>query len=466
MRVFKLLKYLRFIFSGSFLALFTYIFIRSLDPFSLVTNYFLRFDPLIFLTNIKNDPLTIGIISLIFVLTLLLGRFFCGWICPMGTLIEIIDFITRIIPFGSALFRTKKNQPLNFTFIRHSPSLFILAVIAPTIFFMPPVLQFFHPNIWIVRIFSLSLSGIIFLTLLIVTSLISRRFWCRYICPLGALYGLIAKFSIFSLKIKSCSHCTRCNACPMGAANYKTGEIIKSQCILCFEYEYSCPTRGFEYSLHTLPPNLPKPAFQTYSPSRRNFLRQFSTLVGGLAIGSILSTIETRTRTKLLRPPGVVDETEFIERCLRCFQCVRSCPNKIIKITGVEAGFSNFLTPHLSFEEYGCDYYCQVCQTVCPNGAIPLQSLKLKQITPIGKAKIDTSLCVVYKKATNCLVCEEFCPIPEKAIVPIEKRVTKDKKSITLRYPLVITSRCNGCGICEANCPVTPKAIQVFKKPI
>jgi ferredoxin len=112
----------------------------------------------------------------------------------------------------------------------------------------------------------------------------------------------------------------------------------------------------------------------------------------------------------------VVDEVRFVENCLRCLQCVRSCPNQIIKITGAAHGFASLYTPHLEFRPYGCDYFCQVCQQVCPNKAIPLQTLAEKQTTPIGEARIDEKVCVVFKDKVNCLVCEEVCPVPEKAI--------------------------------------------------
>ena len=167
--------------------------------------------------------------------------------------------------------------------------------------------------------------------------------------------------------------------------------------------------------------------------------------------------------TTLLRPPGVVDEAQFIERCLRCLQCVQSCPNEIIRITGPRAGLASLMTPHLEFGEYGCDYLCQVCQKVCPNFAIPLQTLEEKQATPIGKAKISEDDCVVFRDKLNCLVCEEVCPVPGKAITIRQETVLKDGERIVLRYPEMDDAKCIGCGICEAGCPATPIAIVVKK---
>jgi len=166
----------------------------------------------------------------------------------------------------------------------------------------------------------------------------------------------------------------------------------------------------------------------------------------------------------LLRPPGVVIEARFLENCLRCQQCVRSCPNGIIKIADQRHGLASLFTPHLRFGPYGCDYYCQVCQQVCPNRAIPLQRLEDKQKTPIGVARIDESACVVYKQGFNCLVCEEVCPVPGKAI-RYEVKENPEDPAQALQEPKMIADRCIGCGICEARCPAEPVAIRVFAIP-
>jgi MauM/NapG family ferredoxin protein len=242
----------------------------------------------------------------------------------------------------------------------------------------------------------------------------------------------------------------------MDAADYKEESILNHQCILCFDYEHRCPVAGFTYQ------HMPKPV-KAVDYSRRSFLKTGGVFFGGLLFGSVFSIFDKTVKTSLLRPPGVSKETEFVQRCLRCFQCVESCPNQIIKITRFEAGFDSLFTPHLEFREYGCDYNCQVCQLVCPNFAIPRQTLSDKQQSKIGLASIDQDLCVVFAQDTNCLVCEEFCPIPEKAIKIDEKSKLINGRNTVLKYPVVDKTLCIGCGICEAFCPVYEKAIRVFR---
>jgi len=451
MKAFRILS--QFLFFG----LFVYIFIRSLDPFSTLLNPFLRFDPLIYLTHLTPlHSIILPVIGLI-LLTFLLGRFFCGWVCPLGSLIDGIDAL--LIPLRRFKPLRKAEEWLKVRLTFTPPAWFLLGAVLVTVFFTPPVLQFFHPNVWIIRIFSLSASGIGFLCFLFVSAALTRRLWCKYLCPLGALYGLISKLSILRLSITKCSKCGRCDTCPMHAAEFRTRRIHTHQCILCFDYEHRCPVGGFSFALPTLPEKSQRPTDE----SRRKFLKSGALVMYGIVFGSFFSLIDRTRKTRLLRPPGVMNEPRFVERCLRCFQCVESCPNRIIKITGMDAGLDSLFTPHLEYRENGCDFNCQVCQQVCPNFAIPMQSLEEKQKSKIGLAAIDENLCVVFSQDTNCLVCEEFCPVPYKAIKVIEKEKEVNGEHTILRYPVVDAELCIGCGMCEAFCPVVSRAIIVYR---
>jgi ferredoxin len=361
------------------------------------------------------------------------------------------------------------------------------------------LVPYFHPNVWIVRVFSRSVSGLVFLGLLAASSLFGRRLWCVYLCPLGALFGLLAQAPLPRLRITRCSRCGACSRCPMQAADGEGRAVLAHQCILCFELEASCPVAGFGYRSAAR-----ERRAEAFDPSRRRFLITSASLAGGALLGGLLASLGAlaggrwasggstlaggrssgpqvggsagratpasgsapHTTTSLLRPPGVADEAAFLRRCLRCLHCVQSCPNQIIAVSGMEGGIAGLFTPRLRFDRYGCDFRCQVCQLVCPNGAIPRQTLAEKQETPIGIASIDEQTCVVFKDSTPCLVCEEVCPTPQKAIVfSREKRIRRPSGSVvSLKFPSVEESRCIGCGICQANCPADQPAITVSRK--
>ena len=306
-----LFKRLRVVSQAVFLSVFVYTFIRSLDPFSVVQNPFLRFDPLIFLTNPRPDFFLIAPIAGLIALTLVFGRFFCGWVCPMGSLMELSDFIFS--------FPRKANpaaihaSPHSFL-VRFPPALVVLGAVVVSVFTTTSLLPFFHPNVWIVRILSHSVLGLVFLGLVFLSSLFGRRLWCVYLCPLGALYGVLSRVSFFRLRIERCSRCGACDRCPMQAADFRTREILPHQCILCFHFEKSCPVEGFRYGpvaragMSTL--RAPRRAGgASFDPSRREFLVRGAGLLGGAMIGGVLASLggfstrrgETRSSSVLAR---------------------------------------------------------------------------------------------------------------------------------------------------------------------
>ena len=127
----------------------------------------------------------------------------------------------------------------------------------------------------------------VFMLHLVLLSFFSRRFWCTTICPLGALYGLIATFGVFRLHIRECSGCAHCNICPMKAAQYKTKTILLHQCILCSEFEALCPVDGFVYSPITIGRE------HVPDETRRMILKQGGLIAGGVLAGSLFSILDS-----------------------------------------------------------------------------------------------------------------------------------------------------------------------------
>jgi len=165
---------------------------------------------------------------------------------------------------------------------------------------------------------------------------------------------------------------------------------------------------------------------------------------------------------KLLRPPGVIND-HLLATCIRCGECSTVCPTNAIQLAVTEAGVEGFWTPILVPRIGYCDYSCNACGQVCPVEAIPPLSLENKRKQVIGKAQIDQNRCLPWAEGEDCIVCEEMCPIPEKAIYLEEAQViTSEGEEITIQRPVVIHNLCTGCGICENKCPVSGEAaIQV-----
>jgi len=143
---------------------------------------------------------------------------------------------------------------------------------------------------------------------------------------------------------------------------------------------------------------------------------------------------------------------------------MKVCPQNALYPSGFRDGFYSLYTPVLIPRLGYCEYNCSLCGQVCPTAAIPRLPLEQKQKAVIGRAVVDRNLCLPYAKKTPCLVCEEHCPIPEKAI-KLESSVEKNGTGqlVTLGKPVVDERLCTGCGICEYVCPLEERAaIQIY----
>jgi MauM/NapG family ferredoxin protein len=188
--------------------------------------------------------------------------------------------------------------------------------------------------------------------------------------------------------------------------------------------------------------------------------------MGASVVGVALAGVEPiarRGRATLIRPPGAT-LTDFSALCIRCGACVRVCPTQGLQPSLFEGGLQNLMTPRLVPRLGYCSYSCNACGQVCPTGAIPELALEDKQHTPIGLARIDRDRCLPWAYNIPCIVCEEVCPVADKAIWLEEvEAVNAQGETVLLQRPRVIKELCNGCGICEYQCPMGGEsAVRVY----
>ncbi len=152
-------------------------------------------------------------------------------------------------------------------------------------------------------------------------------------------------------------------------------------------------------------------------------------------------------RRGLLRPPGSVDEEEFLARCIRCQRCAQVCSKKAIRLLGPGYGRLEG-TPVIVPETSACDL-CLACGDACPAGAIrPLERMDQARM---GTAGVDPRLCVSHAGTGICGACFTVCPLRGKAI-----------RQGLYNRPTVFPDACAGCGLCEEACIVEAnKAIRV-----
>jgi MauM/NapG family ferredoxin protein len=482
-------------------ALYIYLLFAALQrrvAFPLADLFF-RLNPLAVLTAMIADRAWIPRLALALVtlaLTLLLGRVWCGWICPLGTLLEWvrlrpteagflretrllrrIKYILLLLILAMALFgslallifdpitlftrtMTAAVLPaLNQTVTAAERALYPIAFLRPVIDWIERVLR--GP---VLPVIQPAFSGGTFIFLLFLSILalnaLADRFWCRYLCPLGGLLGLISKVTLLRPVVQPacnrCGHCVR--DCRLDAIDTGTGyEIVPSECTVCLDCLAACPEQGIGFEWRWRPAPV-----QEYDPTRRQVL----TALGIGAVGLALLRTDARAKkpdAHFIRPPGVEDEDEFLSRCVRCSQCMKVCPTSGLQPAIFDSGLEGLWTPHLVPRLGYCDYGCNACGQICPSGAIPPLSLEEKQTRVIGMAVVDRNRCLPWAYETPCIVCEEMCPLPEKAI-QLEDTGLTDEFDQEIRRPYVVLDRCIGCGICEQHCPMGDAAIEVYRR--
>jgi polyferredoxin len=471
---------------------------------------FFELDPLVALTNaLSTHALYRGLLwsLLIIIPTLFLGRFFCGWVCPMGTINHFFGSLKSERKRGKQLIdsnRYKRWQTIKYYIL-------IAALIAALL--GTGIVGWLDPFSLLVRSLALSIfpgmnyatnaalhaaensafaplraaAGAlhfllsatvldfkqphfrqgVFLGLILISVLALNyrvtRFWCRALCPLGALLGVLSRWSIFGLQ-KHAEACNDCNRCllrcqggddPIGGVPWR-----KSECHLCLNCVDECPEHGLDFKFFPRGPVVEGPNLQ-----RRKALVGLA--FGAAAVPLLRSTngFAVEKNERLIRPPGSADESEFLARCVRCGECMKVCPNNALHPAFSQAGLEGLWTPVVVPRVGYCEPSCVLCSQVCPTGAIWDITPKLKGWSAsgssdakpirIGTAFYDRGRCLPWAIATNCIVCEEWCPVSPKAIYLQNAEVT-DSSGIAkqVRQPYVDPARCVGCGACEYACPL------------
>jgi polyferredoxin len=473
------LQNIRRVYSVFFFCLF--VFLISITDFRNMKGYevslFLEIDPLISITTFLTSRTVykgLALSIIIIVGTLVFGRFFCSWICPFGIFNQWVSHLFN------------KRRPADDYLVNAYRSVYrlkyyILVVLLILGVFGSLQTGLLDPISFVTRSFTLSvfpsvnywsgglylrqpafyggvLIAVIFLALLFVNRFITR-FWCRVLCPLGALLGVFSGISILRIRrdVVKCTDCQKCLQFCHGGCDPHTSLRI-SECTVCMNCIESCPEDAIHYGLG-------RKESSVHAPFDINRRRLIETAVAGIILFPMMRSVvnaQTSPQHKVIRPPGSIDEPDFLRRCIKCGECMRVCPTNVIQPSLLEAGFEGLWTPILLNKIGYCEFNCVLCSQVCPTGAIvPLSVEKkvgkkpFKNPVKIGTAFYDRGRCLPWAMNIECIVCEEVCPTSPKAIwfETIEMQLRDGKKKL-LKLPHLDPKLCVGCGICEHKCPV------------
>jgi polyferredoxin len=476
----------------AFLGFFAFLlFSAAYPPLGLpASNFFLRFDPLagIFSVTTSHSLRSFAFFWpawVLVVLTVLSSRFFCGWVCPLGTCFDIAGAVKpRALKYYRPDGRQMRDllaKEISGTRPNRIRLKYVLLLIVVGLSFAGINLLYFGSPLVIANrsLYYLIVPWVpVLLLLLVLLAFLYRpRFWCEEICPMGALFSatsaigkrLKPRYSPLSV-VKDADRCISCGACyrdcPFGVdepyTNTKGGRLRSADCTACGACVAACPSNGalavesfgvpvFKSRGRALSRKVQEAKEERDNRaldsklvvSRKEFIASVSmaaVLAAGYSVGI------KRSGIPVLRMPGAQDESDFLAACNRCAECARACPTGCIRPMGLEAGLQKLWTPRFMPSKAACtfDKCNQACQRVCPAGAI-------KRLDPtevrIGTAAIERRTCLQWKGG-KCLFCADACRF---------KAIEKDSRN----RPVVLAEKCTGCGACENICPVKPSSIVV-----
>lgn len=442
---------------------------------------FLALDPLVSISTAIAGRVWVWSLAwagVLLVVSLLIPRAFCGYLCPLGTLIDAFDWLAGRV-------RRRNSGPPPSPWFRGFKYYLLSGVLACSL--LGVLTGGFVAAIPLVTrglAYALGQSpegglatpigagpwvSIALLAVVLCLGLIRPRFWCRYICPSGAVFSLVARVAANKRRVtKACIACGQCvKACPFDAI-HDDFSTRGGECAHCQVCGGVCPVGAIEFGAgRSSEPRLQgsgsAPTARSRSRlalSRRGFLAgTVSVLAAGAVVPKLLGD-RTSSAASPVRPPGSVPEKKFRDLCIRCGACVKACPTGLLQPSWMEQGLDGLWTPRALADRAVCAPNCNNCGRACPTGAIRAMSVQEKKATRMGLAAVNRQTCLVHARRKECFLCAEACESAGYNAIEPELVTFPDGQSNPA--PVVNRAKCVGCGACQATC----FAANVRKEPL
>ena len=444
---------------------------------------FLLIDPLVSISTAvasRSWVWSLTSAGIILLVCVLIPRGFCGYLCPLGTTIDLFDWavagrVKRFrVPDGGWWVHIK------YYLLAGIMLSAVMGVLLSGIFAAIPVvtraalfalepLQTGTARGW--HLVPAMHSGH-FISLALFATILSLgflrpRFWCKYVCPSGAVFSLGNLFRVTERKVEdTCIHCNKCvEICPFDAikADFTTRT---TDCTMCQSCAGVCPTEAIKFVERWNTVSLKQendPETHETALGRRGFLSLAAggaaAIVGGAGASMAVKATGAETLEQpLVRPPGSVPEQEFLEMCIRCGECFKACPNNVLQAEGFQQGFEGLWAPMVVADWAGCESSCNNCGQVCPTGAIRSLPMEEKRVARMGLAIVNRVTCLPIAGTEACDLCVQECHAAGYHAIEYQQvgtEVDDEGRPIEgtgLLAPVVLADACVGCGLCQTRC--------------
>ncbi|MDR1921397.1 MAG: 4Fe-4S binding protein [Candidatus Adiutrix sp.] len=382
----------------------------------------------------SGSPRAAAALLVMSLLTILGGRWFCGFICPLGAAMDLAGFIRSRL------------RPQKFSFKKSRAWRALVPGLTLVLFWLGLTLPFglLEPYSQMVSVSLFHAGPGLITAAVILAAFLKGRGFCNSLCPTGLILRLLSRSPVLTLRIdpQACLGCGGCRrVCPASCLDSDKRRLDHDRCLVCLSCAPVCPKGAISFGRERAEPF-----------GRRGFLRLAG--VSALAGGAFLTSQEARAKllpgpsASPILPPGALSLAHLNAHCSLCHTCVRACPNQALR-PSPGGGLLLYNKPILDPYQGFCQYDCTVCTRICPTGALQRLSLEEKRLSRLGLVSLDRLECVVVKNGTSCGACAELCPTGAVGMAPGPSG--RDEPSLEQSY-------CIGCGACQKACPVRPRA--------
>ena len=235
----SILKITRLVIQLLFLYFYSSLFTLAFTGFKSIITGIVRGN-----LSIVNSFTFIAAFTAIAILSVIIGRFFCGWLCAFGTYNDLVYMVSRKI--FKKKFKISQGLDAKLKYVKY---IILLGIIIFIWFMNLSPKNSINP--WdafaqLPQIKTMLIQipiAFILLALITVGAIFIERFFCRYLCPLGAIQAILSKFRVINISKpgEKCGKCQICtNNCPMGIDLSKVETIHSAECIGCFKCVDKC----------------------------------------------------------------------------------------------------------------------------------------------------------------------------------------------------------------------------------